>query len=156
MIRVIIKRKEIIPICKNCHTRIDKFNSDRCPICGVEHPFEGVSSDTIEITTNIDTTNLDIEYNPRKRKTFLILYLTLGIFGVPFFYIYKKREGIISCLINVILLTLAIVLTAVFTNIHVALVIVMYLFAFIALNAFIGLYLYNMPNLKDGRGDFLN
>ena len=98
-----------MPICKNCHTRIDKFNSDRCPIC-----------------------------------------------GVPFFYIYKKREGIISCLINVILLTLAIVLTAVFTNIHVALVIVMYLFAFIALNAFIGLYLYNMPNLKDGRGDFLN
>ena len=144
-----------MPTCKNCHSRIDKFNKDFCPICGVEKPFEGVSSDTVEITTNIDTTTLDIDYNPRKKKTFFLLFIGLGIFGVPFFYIYKRKVGIIYCLVNVILLGALITILCLFTQIHVALVIVLMLLVFIAINFCVGLYMYNSPNLKDGHGDFL-
>ena len=145
-----------MPICKNCHTRIDKFNSDRCPICGVEHPFEGMSSDTIEITTNIDTTDLDVEYKPRLRKALFILFICLGIFGVPFFYLYKKRTGIIYGLTNLALIGALIAVLITQTNIHPALVVLLLLVAFIAINTFVGLYFYNKPNLKDGRGDFVN
>ena len=51
-----------MPKCKNCNNRIDRFNKDRCPICGVTFPFEGMNSDTVEITTNIDVDSVDQEY----------------------------------------------------------------------------------------------
>ena len=144
-----------MPTCKNCHSRIDKFNKDFCPICGVEKPFEGVSSDTVEITTNIDTTNLDVDYHPRKKKTFFLLFIGLGIFGVPFFYIYKKKIAIIYMAINLVLLGGIIALLCLFTSIHPALVAVLIVLVFIAINFCVGLYMYNAPNLKDGHGDFL-
>ena len=144
-----------MPTCKNCHSRIDKFNKDRCPICGVEKPFEGVSSDTVEITTNIDTTNLDVDYHPRKRKTFFLLFIGLAIFGVPFFYIYKKKVGFIYAAINLVFLGAALALLLTLTSIHPALVVTLTLLVVIIVNFGIGLYLYNIPNIKDGHGDFL-
>ena len=79
-----------MPVCKNCKKRIDRFNKDRCPICGVENPFEGVTSDTVEITTNIDVDNIDVDYHPRRRKKLLLFFVLIGITGIPFFYMKKK------------------------------------------------------------------
>ena len=84
-----------MPTCKNCHSRIDKFNKDRCPICGVERPFEGVSSDTVEVTSRIDSGDVKIDYHPRKRKTLLTLFVLCGFLGIPFFYLRKHVAGII-------------------------------------------------------------
>ncbi len=144
-----------MPNCRNCNSRIDKFNKDRCPICGIEHPFEGVNSDTVEITTNIDTSSLGIEYHPRKRKTAFVYSVIGGICGLPFFYLYRKNLGIISLIINVIVLALGISLTSVFSSIHPALVVLIFLGGLIVLHSLLGLYFLYKPNLKDGHGDFL-
>lgn len=144
-----------MPTCKNCHSRIDKFNKDRCPICGVVNPFEGVTSETVEITTSIDTEHLDIEYHPRKKKTLLWLFVGLGIFGVPFFYIYKRKVGIIYALINIILLATSITLLSLFSGVHFAIIIVSMYILFTMINTGVGLYYYNAPNIKDGHGEFL-
>ena len=144
-----------MPICKRCHSRIDKFNKDRCPICGEINPFEGVSSDTIEVTTNIDTANIDVEFHPRKRTTLLALFITLGIFGVPFFYLHKKGLGIIYALTNMLLIggTIAILLLLTPLNHFVSVFVTIITYIFI--NFLIGLFFYNKQNLKDGHGVFL-
>ena len=145
-----------MPTCKNCHSRIDKFNKDRCPICGAENPFEGVSSDTIEITTNINTANLDVDFHPRKRGTMLALFITLGIFGVPFFYLYQKKVGFIYALVNVLLLGLSITLLLLLAPIEYYVSVLVVIFIFVFLNTLVGIYFYNKANLKDGRGVFLS
>ena len=43
-----------MPYCKNCGSRITKFDNDICPICGAKNPLEGVTSDTVEITSELD------------------------------------------------------------------------------------------------------
>ena len=143
-----------MPYCKNCHSRIDRFDKDRCPICGTEKPFEGVSSDTVEITTNIDTSGLNIDYHPRKRLTFLCLFL-LGFTGAPMFYIYKKKAGFIFILFNLVFIGAAIALLILTTSIHPAISVTSIIVLDMIVNFLAGLSIYNQPNLKDGRGDFL-
>lgn len=146
-----------MPYCKKCHTRIDKFNKDRCPICGEVNPFDGISSDTIEITTNIDTSSIgELDYHPRTRKALLIFFCTLGIFGIPFFYMYRKLAGFIYAFINLALLAGLILIFALAVNLHIAIAIVIALAIIYSINALVGLYYYRKPNLKDGHGEFLN
>ncbi|MBO6280653.1 MAG: TM2 domain-containing protein [Bacilli bacterium] len=145
-----------MPICKKCHSRIDKFNKDRCPICGAENPFDGVSSDTIEITTNINTANVETEFNPKKKSILLALFISLGIFGIPFFYINKIKTGIIYALANISLLVALIVLLIFLSPLDHWVIILVSLLLFIFVNSLTGLYFYNKDNLKDGRGVFLN
>ena len=144
-----------MPVCKNCHARIDKFNKDMCPVCGTPNPFEGVTSETVEITTHIDTDSLKLDYHPRKRSKLLLFFITLGIFGVPFFYLYKKKLGVIYALINLAVIAGLTVVFAIPCNIHIALAIVISVLFMIALNSIVGLIYYKKQNLKDGRGDFL-
>ena len=91
------RKREKMPVCKNCNSRIDKFNKDRCPICGVERPFEGVSSDTVEVTSRIDSGDVKIDYHPRKRKTLLTLFALCGLFFCKFAgcKIQKTKNNII-------------------------------------------------------------
>ena len=145
-----------MPVCKRCHTRIDKFNKDRCPICGVENPFAGVTSDTVEITTRIDAENLNVDYHPRKKSTFFALFVFLGMFGVPFFYIYKKGVGIVYALCNMALLAVTIVCLIFLTPIDNGLAIAMPILLFFFINALIGFCFFSKSNLKDGRGVFLS
>lgn len=144
-----------MPYCKNCHSRIDKFNKDRCPICGMERPLDDVSSDTIEITTSVDVNDLNLNYHPRHRKTLLIYFLTLGIFGVPFFYLYENKKGIIYSFFNLLILGLMIFLFVYFNVMGVILGILIPILAIYAFNAIIGFIYFRTQNLKDGRGDFL-
>ncbi|MCQ2802581.1 MAG: TM2 domain-containing protein [Bacilli bacterium] len=142
-----------MPICKNCHSRIDKFNKDRCPICGTEKPFEGVSSDTIEITTSLDVEDLD--FNPRSKKKLLVLYITLGFFGIPQFYLYNKKLGVLSLILNMLFIGLGGFLLGQFTSIKMYLAFIIVILASLLINSLIGLYLYKKPNLKDGHGEFV-
>ena len=144
-----------MPYCKNCHSRIDKFNKDRCPICGFERPLDDVSSDTVEITTSVDTSDLNLDYHPRSRKKLFIFFVLLGIFGVPYFYLYKAKQGVLYSIANLSVLAGLSVIFIVIAQLHIALGIVISLFAMILVNVFVGLYYYKAPNLKDGHGDFL-
>ncbi len=144
-----------MPVCRNCNSRIDKFNKDRCPICGVEHPFDGVSSDTVEVTSRIDSDNLEIDYHPRKRKTLLTLFILCGFTGVPFFYLRRSVVGIVYGIINLALLATSMILLIQFTPLHIAVSIIVPLVVFVFVNTLVGLYYYNLPNIKDGHGVFL-
>ena len=142
-----------MPICKNCKSRIDKFNKDRCPICGVENPFEGVTSDTIEITSSIDVDNMN--FNPRKKKVFLLYSMLLGFFGVQFFYLYKTKLAIISSSTNIVVIVLGGFLLGYFTTFGYGAGFGIFIALMFLINTLVGLYVFKKPNLKDGRGEFI-
>ena len=144
-----------MPKCKNCNSRIERFHKDRCPVCGVTFPFEGMNSETIEITTNIDVGGVEADYRPCKKKTLFILFALLGVFGVPFFYLKKKKEGIIGLISNAIIIALMSFLLAYFTSISVVVSIVIAFGAMYLLNIIFGLVMIYQPNLKDGNGQFV-
>ena len=144
-----------MPKCKNCNNRIDRFNKDRCPICGVEHPFDGVSSDTIEITTNIDVDSVDTDYKPCRKKTLLFYFCLLGIFGAPFFYLRKFKDGVIQLLANAIAIGIMSFFLAVYTPLGNLYGILLAFGVMYALNIIFGLVYISQPNLKDGRGEFV-
>lgn len=142
-----------MPICKNCHSRIDKFNKDRCPICGAENPFEGVSSDTIEITTSLDVD--DFDFNPRKKKQVLLYSILLGYIGMPFFYLYYKKVGIFSLILNLFFIFAVGFLVGYFTELKIYISFIIFFFGSVLINSLIGLFLFKKPNLKDGHGEFV-
>ncbi len=144
-----------MPICKNCKKRIDRFNKDRCPICGVENPFEGMSSDTVEITTNIDVDSLDINYHPCTKKKLLTLFLACGFTGAPFFYLHKKSLGLAGLFANFVLMASIIIVFTVALKLFVVYSILIAIGIDYLLNICLGVYYYNYPNLKDGHGEFV-
>ena len=143
-----------MPVCKNCGSRIDKFSKDVCPICGQVNPFsEKTGSETVEVTTSIDVNNED--YKPRHKKTMLILFIALGFFGVPFFYLYQKKSGLIFLLINLIGMGVIGFILGFYAHLEIYAAILIAVSIFLVINSGTGLYLYFMPNLQDGRGDFV-
>lgn len=145
-----------MPKCKNCNSRIDRFNKDRCPVCGVTFPFEGMSSDTVEITTNIDVDSVDQEYyRPCRKKELFLCFALLGIFGVPYFYLKKVKEGIIQFISNVIIIALMSFLLSYFTSLTILYAILISIGSMYLLNIIFGLIVVSQPNLKDGNGEFV-
>ena len=142
-----------MPICKNCGSRIDKFNKDRCPICGIENPFDGVTSETVEVTTSIDVDSKD--YHPKKKSTLLLLFILTGYFGVPYFYLNMKKIGIYYTILNLAGIGLIgfILSFYAFNNFLYGYLVAFAIF--VVLNFLVGLYYYFLPNFKDGNGDFL-
>ena len=49
-----------MPSCRNCGARLSKFDSDICPVCGTKKPLEGVSTETIDITSQVDMSDLPL------------------------------------------------------------------------------------------------
>ena len=145
-----------MPKCKNCNSRIDRFSKDRCPVCGVEFPFEGVSSDTIEITTNIDVDKVDQNYyRPCRKRELFMFFALLGVFGAPFFYLKKNKEGIIQFISNIICISLMSFLLAYFTVLSVGYAILISVGSMYLLNIIFGVVVVSQPNLKDGKGEFV-
>ena len=65
-----------MPNCRNCGARLSKFDADLCPVCGIKDPLRGVSSETVEITSQIEMSDLQVNHGiVRHRKTMLILFL---------------------------------------------------------------------------------
>ena len=144
-----------MPICKNCNKRIERFNKDRCPYCGVEKPFEGVKSDTVEITTTIDTDSLNLDYHPKTKKKLLLFFLLIGFTGIPFFYLHRKALGFIQIAISVSIFVLVSVLLWNFTPIYSALCGLIGLATIYLINIIWGIAYTRIPNLKDGQGEFI-
>ena len=144
-----------MPKCKNCNSRIDRFNKDRCPICGVEFPFDGVNSDTIEITTNIDVDSVDTDYHPCRKKQLFLFFCLLGVFGAPFFYLRKSKAGVIHLIINILLIGTISFLLAYFTILSTAYSVVIGIGSLYLLNIIYAFVYVSQPNLKDGNGEFV-
>ena len=92
-----------MPYCKNCGARITKFEKDICPICGAKHPLDGATSDTVEITTelNVHKKEAGLHYQAHYRITAFCLFAFLGWTGAGFFYLKFKKFGFIWLAINV-------------------------------------------------------
>lgn len=142
-----------MPVCKNCGSRIDKFNKDRCPICGYVNPFNENGVKTVEITSNIDEKISD--YKPKKKKIMLILFIFLGFFGVPFFYIKQNKSGLILLLLNMVAIGLLSFILAFYAKLPVAVAIIISFASMLIINTVAGFVLYRTPNLKDGNGEFV-
>ena len=145
-----------MPKCKNCNSRIDRFNKDRCPICGVTFPFEGMNSDTVEITTNIDVDSVDQDYyRPCRKRELFLFFALLGIFGAPYFYLKKAKEGLIQLIFNAVIIGLMSFLLAYFTSLTILYSILISIGLMYILNIIFGAIVVAQPNLKDGNGEFV-
>ena len=143
-----------MPICKNCHKRIERFNKDRCPVCGVENPFEGMNSDTVEITTDINVDNINIDYHPRTKSTMLLLFVLVGFTGIPFFYLRRKKAALLEIIFSLVLCGLG-VLFGWLIHLDWVYNIIIGVALMYFINILTGFIFYFTQNLKDGQGEFV-
>ena len=144
-----------MPKCKNCGTRLTKFDNDICPVCGTKNPLEGVRNETVEITTEINLNKEQADmYHPKKKKTFFLLFSLIGWSGAPFFYIKRYVEGWFLLFISLILIggigTIIFTLSDLKFYGYLIVILVDYIF-----NICYGAILINKADYKDGNGEFL-
>ena len=145
-----------MPNCRNCGARLSKFDTDLCPVCGIKNPLQGTSSETVEITSQIDLSEMkEGQKVLRRRKKFIAYFFTLGFTGLPFFYIKKYVLGLIWLIAN-----LAVIggLFAVFyfaAHAHIAVAIIIPILIAYAINAVVATVYNFMPDIKDGEGEFI-
>lgn len=144
-----------MPVCKKCGARISKFDSDICPVCGEKNPLEGVSSETIEITSHIDINPSEFkDVKVRKKIPLLLLSIFVGWSGAPFFYLKEIGLGFIWLAANIFFLN-AIGVGIGFTPLG-------FLFSYLIgigvlyfLNISLGLVLFFKKPLKDKNGELV-
>ena len=148
-----------MPYCRNCGARITKFEKDICPVCGTRNPLDGASSDTVEITSQLDLSQKDTKklYKAHFRLNTFIYFVFLGWTGAGFFYLNFKKRGLIWLLANLAVLAGLIALFA-FALLgyktwlsYAAPVSVVYL-----VNIGVGIYYLCKKDLKDGNGEFIH
>ena len=145
-----------MPNCRNCGARLSKFDTDLCPVCGIKNPLQGTSSETVEITSQIDLSEMkEGQKVLRRRKKFIAYFFTLGFTGLPFFYIKKYVLGLIWLICN-----LAVIggLFAVFyfaARAHIAVAIIVPILIVYAINAVVATIYNFLPDIKDGEGEFI-
>lgn len=145
-----------MPVCRNCGARISKFDNDMCPICGVKKPLEGVTSETVEITTEINMNDPSFKnYKPTKRSIACLLFCLLGIFGAGFYYVKRVKLGLIWLAINLVLIGGLGTVLAFVVNIGPLLGYLIPVGVCYLANIGIGIYQLAKPNLKDGNGEFM-
>ena len=145
-----------MPTCRNCGARLSKFDSDICPVCGTKDPLQGVSSETVEITSQVELSNFVAGQKVvRHRKTMLILFLVCGFTGLGYFYIKKKRDGILDIALTLLLLSSGFILLHLVAGLNIPLSIILPVVTIYLFNIAVGLILFFTPNLKDGEGEFV-
>ena len=143
-----------MPICKNCHSRISKFDKDICPICGAPNPLDGVTSDTIEVTHGFDGSDPAFKAEaPRNKGKAFVCFATLGFLGVGFSYLRFKVFAIIWCLLNLALIG-GVGAILLLTPLK-AFGFLITFGAVILINICVGLYYKFAPNVKDGSGELI-
>lgn len=146
-----------MPYCRNCGSRITKFDKDMCPVCGMKKPLEGVSSDTIEITSELDIHSKEgkKQYQAHFRLTTFILFSFLGWTGAGFFYLKFKKLGLFWLLGNlVVLLGLGILFVLLIGYKEVLGYFVSPALVYIV-NIGVGIFFMAKKDLKDGNGEFI-
>lgn len=145
-----------MPTCRNCGARLSKFDKDICPVCGTLDPLKGVSSETVEITSQVDLSEFqEGQKVVRRRKKMLILFLSIGFTGLGFFYLKKKKEALFYIAINILLFTSGFLLLHLLAGLNIALAIILPIVAMYVMSAIFGLIYFYTPNLKDGEGEFV-
>ena len=146
-----------MPYCKNCHSRLSKFDNDICPVCGTVKPLEGVTSDTVEITTQIEKEDNTLNSNICFKKKLLLFFIFIGFTGLPFFYLKNKKMGVIWVSINsVILFAMSFLFAFIFEEpSFIALAILLAFVVVYIINIVTGMIYYTIPNLRDGEGEFV-
>lgn len=144
-----------MPNCRNCGSRLSRFDKDMCPICGVKDPFLGMSTDTNEITSEIETVKEIKDYRPKSKKTIFILSLFFGFTGASFYYLRYIMTGIIWSIVNLIC-SGAIFATLFFlAKIDIALSCILSISLLLICNIILSVVLTFKTDLKDGRGEFV-
>ena len=145
-----------MPNCRNCGARISKFDKDICPVCGTKNPLEGVSSETVEITSQIDLNNfVEGQKVVRRRKTLLVLFLSCGFTAAPFFYLKKKKFAIFWLIINLLVMGGLFFLLSMMKGVPLAVAIIVPIVLSYVVNSIMGAIYYFLPDLKDGEGEFV-
>ena len=145
-----------MPSCRNCGARLSKFDRDICPVCGTLKPLEGVESETVEITSQVDLSGFQAGQKVvRRRKTLLLYFLLLGFSGAPFFYLKQKKNAILWLAVNLAVIGGLFVFFFLALNLHIALAIILPIVTVYILNICVALIYYFLPDLKDGEGEFV-
>ena len=145
-----------MPNCRNCGARLSKFDTDICPVCGTKDPLKGVSSETIEITSQVDLNEFQEGQKViRRRKKMLVLFLTLGFAGVGYFYLKRKRDALICIAISLLLISSGFLLLHLVAGLGIALSIVIPCVLDYLIFAIFGLIYFFTPDFKDGEGEFV-
>ena len=145
-----------MPSCRNCGARLSKFDSDICPVCGTKRPLEGVSSETVEITSQVDLSGFNEGQKiVRRRKKMLFLAIFIGFTGALFFYIKKAVLGLIWLLANVVFIAGLLLLLLFVAKAGLVLSILIPVLSAYLVNFIVGLIYFFKQNLKDGEGEFV-
>lgn len=145
-----------MPKCKNCGSRITRFDKDICPICGEKNPLEGVSSETIEITSNLDLSEAELkEFKPTTKFRAFLFFSFLGWTGAPLFYLNYYYQALIWLFLNLSFIggigsVFAFIVKMGFPWGYLVALAIIYV-----INIGVGLFTFFKHNLKDGRGEFL-
>ena len=145
-----------MPVCKHCGSRITRFDKDICPVCGEKAPLEGVSSETIEITSNFNLNEEEFKtFRPCTRFKVFLLFTLLGWTGATIFYTRYVLQGFLWLLINLVIIGGVGSLLAFMTPLGILWGYLIMLIAAYVINIGVGIFSYLKRNLKDNRGEFL-
>lgn len=145
-----------MPNCRNCGARLTKFDSDICPVCGIKNPLQGIDSETVEVTSQIDLSEMkEGQKVVRRRKTMSLLFFSLGFTGAQFFYIKKTVLALIWLVCNLAVFAGLFCIFNFAIKAHIALSILLPIVIIYAINAAIGAVFNFLPDIKDGEGEFI-
>ncbi len=89
-----------MPICRNCHRTISKFDRDICPYCGTPNPIAD-NYETKDVTSFLNTMGKDQKlYRSKSRLVTALLCLFVGEFGAHSFYLGYQKRGLIELLVT--------------------------------------------------------
>ena len=145
-----------MPSCRNCGARLSKFDKDICPVCGTKNPLQGVSSETVEITSQVDLSGFEAGQKVvRRRKKMLLLACLLGFTGAAFFYLKRKGFALIWLFANLVVIAGLVCLFLFATRLPLVVAILIPIAISYVINAIVGVIYFYLPNLKDGEGEFV-
>lgn len=139
-----------MPFCRNCGTRLSKFDNDLCPVCGTPNPFDGELMETQDNTQQVDPV---LTYKFRNKKTMLILACTCGFTGSFLFYLKEIKIAIIYLIVNLLVGGLLGLILSFTKNVLLSVILPIGLVYLVSICY--GLVLKFKPNLKDGNGEFV-
>ena len=145
-----------MPKCKNCGSRLTKFDKERCPICGTPNPFANENAETVDITSEFNISDPELRgAAPRSRKKALILFILLGWTGYPFYYLRFKKKSLFWGIFNISFIACVTLLVGLFAHMF-WLGAVISCGSVLLFNTGVGLYYLLFPDIKDGSGEFIH
>ena len=145
-----------MPSCRNCGARLTKFDTDLCPVCGIKDPLQGASSETVEVTSQIDLSEMkEGQKVVRRRKKMLLLFLLIGFTGAPYFYIKKNKHGLIWLLSNLLVMGGLFALFYFAIKAPLAVDIIVPIITAYFVNIVTGVVYNFLPDIRDGEGEFI-